>query len=96
MSDERNTDTFQIVYFDEGEEKIGPDDDHRLVCNIKGGGKIAIWGSEDNRYNIETVLNAVPPFPCTVECDTLPPEEWAATRHGHTHWVPEDFSLRVL
>ena len=92
MRAERNTDTFQIVGFDEGGEQVGPKGDHRLVCNIKGGGKIAIWGKE-SMDNINAVWNAG--IPCTVECDTIPPEEWG-TQCGHTHWVWEKDNLRVL
>ena len=95
MSDERNTDTFQIVGFDQGGEQVSRNGIvHRLVCHIEGGEKIAIWGKKENRDNIKAVLNAG--LPCTVECNTIPPKEEWRTRHGHTHWVPEDFSLRVL
>lgn len=94
MSDELNTDTFQIVEFDEGGEQVGrPKGDHRLVCNIEGGGKIAIWGKE-SRSNIKAVLNAG--IPCTVECDTIPPKKCFEQQYGHTHWVPEHHHLRVL
>lgn len=94
MSDERNTDTFQVVRFDEGGEKIGRDGNHRLVCNIEGGGKTAIWGSKDNRHNIETVLKAG--IPCTVECEYHEPGPWGNNKFNHTHWVQENFRLRVL
>lgn len=94
MRAERNTDTFQIVGFDEGGEQVGPKGDHRLVCNIKGGGKIAIWGKE-SMDNINAVWQARHRLPCTVECDTIPPEEWG-TQYGHTHWVWEKDNLRVL
>ena len=93
MSDERNTATFQIVGFDEGKVMENETNGvHRLVCNIKGGGKIAIWGKE-SMDNINAVWNAG--LPCTVECDTVPPKK-LGTQYGHTHWVPEDSYLRVL
>ena len=94
MSDERNTATFQIVGFDEGKVMENETNGvHRLVCNIKGGEKIAIWG-KDSMDNINAVWNAG--FPCTVKCEYLAaPEPWR-TKYGHTHWVPEDFYLRVL
>lgn len=94
MSDERNTATFQIVGFDEGKVMENETNGvHRLVCNIKGGEKIAIWG-KDSMDNINAVWNAG--IPCTVECDTTPPNEWGKQRYDHTHWVPEDSYLRVL
>ena len=93
MSDELNTGTFRIVRFDQGGEQVGKNGDHKLVCNIEGGGKIAIWGKKESRDNIKAVLNAG--LPCTVECNTIPPNEWA-DQHGHTHWVPQDSYLRVL
>lgn len=93
MSDERNSDTLQIVGFKEGGKKVGRDGNHRLVCNIKGGGQIVIWGKE-SMDNINAVLNAG--LPCTVECDTIiPPKKWR-TQYGDTHWVPEYHDLRVL
>ena len=94
MRAERNTDTFQVVRFDEGGEQVGKNGDRRLVCSIKGDGKIAIWGSKDNRHNIETVLKAG--IPCTVECDTIPPNEWGEREYDHKHWLPEHHNLRVL
>ncbi len=95
MSDERNTDTFQIVGFDQGGERVSrKGTNHRLVCHIKGGGKIAIWGKKDSRRNIETVLNAG--IPCYVECDTIPPNEWGEREYDHKHWLPEHHNLRVL
>ena len=96
MSDERNTDTFQIVGFDQGGERVSMKgtNNHRLVCHIKEGGKIAIWGKKDSRRNIETVLNAG--IPCYVECEYHAALDPWRTKYGHTYWVPQDSYLRVL
>lgn len=65
----------------------------RLVCVMESGGRLAIWGSESNRRNIDLVLNNG--LPCTVECDYREPSPWGKEL-GHTHWVPEDRLLRVM
>ena len=96
-----NTGTFRLIGFDEGGEKVGPKGAHRLVCNIEGGGKIAIWGSKDSRRNIDLVLNAakkadLPKGDIRIECKYRPPEPSRAKRYGHTHWVPENCHLRIL
>lgn len=86
---------FHLVRFDEGGPK-GKPEKRRLVCVIRAGGKLAIWGQEvpsHNMRNIETALNAG--MPCTVECEYREPEEWAV-QYGHTHWVAQDYVLRVI
>ncbi len=95
MRSDTNTDTFRLIGFDEGGEKVGRDSGHhRLVCNIDGGGKIAIWGSKDSRRNIDSVLKAG--LPCDIECEyRLPDDPWAK-EYCHTHWVPENWDLHIL
>ena len=93
MRSDTNSGTFRLIGFDEGGEKVGRNADHRLVCNIDGGGKIAIWGSKHSRSNIESVLKAS--LPCDIECEYRLPEPWAK-RYGHTHWVPENCHLHIL
>ena len=68
----------------------------RLVCRLEGGGKLAIWGDDDSRLNIDAVLCAG--LPCTVECErTRQPQPWAAREPlGHTYWIPQGSTLRVL
>ena len=87
-----NHDTFRLIGLDEWgvQENEG---NRRLVCQIEGGGKLAIWGSEKSTENIDTVLKA--DFPCTVHCQWRKPSTWA-TEYGHTHWVPENASLEVV
>ena len=67
---------FWLIDFDESEEQTGPMGDHRLVCNVEGGGKIVIWGSDHSRRNIETVLEA--DLPCKIECDYRLPKWWGS------------------
>ncbi len=98
------TGTFRLISFDEdGDEghgrgvRVGPNGDHRLVCNIERDGKIAIWGKKHSRRNIDSVLNAVKNagFPCDIQCEYRPPEPWAE-EYCHTHWVPENGDLHIL
>lgn len=86
-------DLFYIVGFDEGGERAGASGAKRLVCNIDGDGKLAIWGSEQNRANIDAVLAAG--LPCVVRCAWVEPKPWAK-EHGHTHWVREQARLEVF
>ena len=87
------SDTFRLVAYDEGGVRGAPGR-RRLVCNIEGGGKIAIWGREGARHNIDAVLDAG--LPCTVECGSCSPTPSMAQRFGHTHWVPRDAHLRIV
>jgi hypothetical protein len=87
---------FRLISFDEGGVSGSPAH-RRLVCLAEGGGKIAIWGREiplNNMRNIQVVLAAG--LPCTIQCDHQPPGQEEAEKFGHTHWVREDFSLRVV
>ena len=94
MRNDMKSGTFRLIGFDEGEDKIGPRGDHRLVCNVEGGGKIAIWGSKHSRSNIQSVLKA--DLPCDIECEYRLPEKPWEKKYGHTHWVPEYCRLQVL
>jgi hypothetical protein len=87
--------TFHLVRFDEDGLK-GKVEKRRLVCVIESGGKLAIWGQEvPSRImqNIDLVLKIG--MPCTVECEYREAEEWAK-KFGHSHWVAQDFELRVI
>ena len=87
--------TFHLVGFDEDGVK-GQSEKRRLVCAIESGGKLAIWGQEvpsRNMRNIDSVLKSG--VPCVVECEYQEPTEWAKS-YGHTHWVAQDFDLRVI
>ena len=86
-------DLFYLVGYDEGDSQDteGAKGVRRLVCNIEGGGKLAIWGRERNRANLDAVLAAG--LPCVVRCATVEPQPWAAEKYGHTHWVPQDVRL---
>ena len=88
------TATFRLIDFDEGGLREGQKGVLRLVCNAQRGEKIAIFGSAKERNNIDAVLNAG--IPCTVNCETRPPADWAANQYGHTHWVPKEGTLRVV
>ncbi len=84
---------FRLVSFDEGGLR-GSRESLRLVCNTAVHQKVAIWGSADNRRNIDQVLASG--LPCTVRCEFRAPSDVHASRHQHTHWVRPDFGLVVL
>ena len=88
--------TFHLVAFDEGGVKLNPEnlEELRLVCQIKGGGKLAIWGSPQTRANIDTVL--AEGVPCHVRCDYKNPKPWGKQLYGHTHWVPQGGRLSIV
>lgn len=90
---ERPADTFRLVGYDEGGVRGAPGR-RRLVCNVEGGGKIAIWGREGTRDNIDAVLAAG--LPCSIECEHRSPSPRMARKFGHTLWVPRDAHLRVV
>ena len=89
-----NQDIFHLVGIDEADGKReSARGSMRLVCRIKGGGKLAIWGSSGNTTNIDLVLQAG--FPCTINCQWREPSSWAMKKYGHTHWVPEHADSEV-
>jgi hypothetical protein len=86
--------TFRLIALDEGGVRQSRENDNlRLVCLIEGGGKLAVWGRDESRDNIDKVRSAG--MPCAVECECIAPEQWAV-KYGHTYWVPQGASLRVL
>ncbi len=90
------TGKFTLIAFDEDDPHVrkGPTGKLRLVCRTRQGGKIAIWGSDDSRRNIDAVRTAG--LPCTIECEyteSLP--RWALD-YGHTQWVSQDSHLQVV
>ena len=94
MKNERNMfSIFTLIAFDEGGVR-GSSDHLRLVCNTEDGDKIAIWGDERSRKNIDAVLDAG--LPCKVECKCCEPCAEHARKYGHTHWVTQTSLLRVL
>ena len=82
----------RLIGFDEG--RVCGKQNLRLVCNLESGGKLAIWGSPDVRGNIDAVLEAG--LPCTVECEWISPNPEMAEKFGHTYWVPQHYSLRIV
>ncbi len=89
-------DTFKLVALDEGGVMRSRQKANglRLVCRIEGGGKLAIWGKEGARKNIDAVWSAG--LPCTVECEYQQPSRVHAEKYGHTQWVGDDCWLRVV
>ena len=87
------TGRFQIIALDEPGGVQRTSDSLRLVCLMETGGKLAIWGSDENRQNIDLVLKKG--LPCTVQCDYIEPAGWALV-YGHTYWVPENCSLKIV
>ena len=73
---------------------MGSAQNWRLVCHIQSGGKLAFWGKEGARKNIDAVLAAG--LPCTAECEWREPNPIQAERFGHTQWVRQDFDLKVI
>ncbi len=67
-------DVLKLVGYDEGglQDNAGR---KRLVCNLEGGGKVAIWGSTGDTANIDAVLAAG--VPCEVRCRWPVPASWA-------------------
>ena len=87
------TGRFRLVALDEPSGAQRTSESLRLVCLMDSGGKLAIWRSDENRSNIDLVLKKG--MPCTVECEYIEPAAWALV-YGHTHWVPESRSLRIV
>ena len=85
--------TFRLIAFDESGPQ-GTSSNCRLVCNIDGGGKLAIWGGKESMDNINAVVRAG--MPCSVACESIPPPQTFRQRYGHSHWVPESARLRVV
>jgi hypothetical protein len=88
-----DTGTFRLVRFDEEGGVRGTPENRRLVCVTDAGEKIAIWGSDRDRTNIDAVLSA--DLPCTIDCEWREPGDAQATRFGHRYWVRQDFKLVV-
>lgn len=84
--------TFHLTGFDEGGVR-GSARHRRLVCLIASGGKLAIWGKDGARKNIDTVLRAG--MPCVIECEYREPNQTHAAQYDHRYWVREDCTLVV-
>lgn len=70
----------------------------RLICLVRGGGKLGIWGEDGNTRNIDTVLEAVrrSGWPVTVKCETRSAGTDQATAYGHTRWVRQTALLEIV
>lgn len=84
---------FRLIAFDELGGVQRSSESLRLVCLTDTGGKLAIWGSDDNRRNIDLVWKKG--MPCIVESEYLEPGEWGLL-YGHSYWVPENSALRIV
>jgi hypothetical protein len=84
--------SFTLTAFDEGGVQ-GTPDHRRLVCLVASGGKLAIWGKDGARGNIDSVLRAG--LPCRVDCEYRVPNETHAAKFGHRYWVREDSRLTI-
>lgn len=84
---------FKLVGLDEG-GVAGRPDNLRLVCVTDDGRKVAVWGSEGQRANIDAVLKKG--LPCTIEAEWREPNPMFAERFGHSCWVRQDFDLSVI
>lgn len=90
----KETARFHLVSFDEGGVK-GTQNRLRLVCIARNGWKVALWGRQHGRKNIDSVLEAG--LPCMIQCDrTYKPAQWAAEEFGHDYWIPENANVRVV
>lgn len=87
------TGRIRLIAFDEPSGVQRTPECLRLVCLMDTGGKLAIWGSDENRRNIDLVLKKG--MPCAVGCEYIGPSEWGLV-DGHSHWVPEHRSLRIV
>jgi len=88
-----NHGVFHLVALDEG-GVCGTPDNLRLVCLTDRQEKVAIWGKEGDRRNIDTVLKAG--IPSTVDAEWREPGEVQARKFGHRYWVREDCALSVV
>jgi hypothetical protein len=70
---------------------------YRLVCNIEGGGKLAVWGRNGNTANMTMVQGWIKEFgfPLLVSCVWQEPEPWSR-KYGHTHWLEETHVIKRL
>ena|SRR2546425_8593321 len=79
-----NRGVFRLVALDEGGVR-GTPDNLRLVCITDGDEKVAIWGKQGGRNNIDTVLKAG--ILCVVDTEWREPGEVQARKFGHRYWV---------
>ncbi len=88
-----NRKTFHIAGFDEQGVR-GKPDNLPLVCLGQADGKVAVWGKDTSRRNIDAVLSAGPR--CSFEADWIEPPEDFKRKFGHQYWVPETAHLKVI
>lgn len=69
---------------------------YRLVCFIKGAGKLAIWGRDGNTGNVDQVRAWIisAGFPIRLRAEWRPPAPWSA-KYGHTHWLEEGQEVQL-
>ncbi len=91
MADPRET-VFVLTGVDPGSGD-GTPGHRRLICLLKDGGKLAVWGRDGDTAHIDAITKVG--FPCTVGCVTSDVPAWAE-KHGHTHWLEEKAKMRLL
>jgi hypothetical protein len=88
-----NRGVFRLVRLDEGGVQ-GTAENLRLVCITDRDEKVAIWGKQGGRGNIDTVLKAG--IPCVVDAEWREPGDVQARKFRHRYWVREDCALCVV
>ena len=88
--DPRGPDCFAVVRFEEGGVRKSLENDNlRLVCNLRSGGKLVLWGKPEENRNISGVLD-FGSLPFVIEAKWCAPSPTHGRKYGHTHWVPEN------
>lgn len=85
--------TFRLIGRDDEWSRDRPGN-RRLICQIEGGGRLAIMGTEDDLENMHKVAEAG--FPCVVACVRSEPKEWQRRVRGYTDVVNARDALRVV
>ena len=67
--------------------------DVRVVCKIKGVGKLVVLGNQRDMGNVETIRNGT--FPCLVSCFSDEPRDYWKDK-GDTAWVKPGSFFRIL
>ncbi len=77
----------------ESDTSGGTEYDVRVVCKIRGVGKLVVLGKEGDMGNVERVRNVA--FPCLVSCYWEEPRGYWKDK-GDTAWVKPGSFLKIL